>query len=342
MYSDQLYRRNGPFSGSSPDSIIGLSSKRGCSTGSSLVPMTTREADDGEPPPEPHPASSPPAATVPAINLSASRRDMRRPQGDLSLGWNVISICLLLGRQAPSLPLGRELLPPCAPLLTPQPERVETQLPGRRAKTHLVGQFPAHRGVAEQYLERETVHQRREVSREALGVARPELAGSLSLPYHLGDGVAPPAFERLAFAGRLLIAQSPRPQFDPQRPVLVPLMPYHRRTGQLDQAHQPMRSILDVRQLPECLYIEKVLRISERLGQKRLLGPEVIHHQRRTQTSPVRHISDARLTKTSLRDNLHGRLQHLRAALLRQFGPGPHSPPILYIRTCERLFNVQR
>src|ERR687890_2672329 len=114
MYSAQLYRRNGPFSGSSPESIIGLSSYRGCLTGSSLVPITTREADDDvEPLPEPQPASSPPAAAVPAINLSASRRDMRRRQGDLSLGWNAISINLLLGRPAqtaPSLPLGRELL----------------------------------------------------------------------------------------------------------------------------------------------------------------------------------------------------------------------------------------
>src|ERR671911_2189504 len=97
MYSAQLYRRNGPFSGSSPDSIIGLSSKRGCLTGSSLVPTTTREADDEEPAPEPQPTRSPPAAAVPAINLSASRRDMRRRQGELSLGWNATSINLLLG-----------------------------------------------------------------------------------------------------------------------------------------------------------------------------------------------------------------------------------------------------
>src|ERR687897_3544249 len=113
MYSAQLYRRNGPFSGSSPESIIGLSSYRGCLAGSSLVPMTTREADDEEPAPEPQPASSPPAATVPAISLSASRRDMRRRQGDLSLGWNATSINLLLGcpaQTAPSLPLGRDLL----------------------------------------------------------------------------------------------------------------------------------------------------------------------------------------------------------------------------------------
>src|SRR5918995_533174 len=110
MYSFQLYRRNGPFSGSSPESIIGLSSYRGCLTGSSLVPTTTREADDDDDPlPEPQPASSPPAAAVPAISLSASRRDMRRRQGDLSLGWNAISINLLLGhpaQTAPSLPLG--------------------------------------------------------------------------------------------------------------------------------------------------------------------------------------------------------------------------------------------
>src|SRR5512132_3155407 len=97
MYSDQLYRRNGPFSGSSPDSIIGLSSYRGCLTGSSLLPMTTREADE-EPPPEPQPASRPPATAVPAISLSISRRDMLLRQGDLSLGWNAISINLLSGR----------------------------------------------------------------------------------------------------------------------------------------------------------------------------------------------------------------------------------------------------
>src|SRR5918994_2341084 len=206
MYSAQLYRRNGPFSGSNPESIIGLSSYRGCLTGSSLVPMTTREADDEEPPPEPHPTSSPPAAAVPAISLSASRRDMGRPQGDLSLGWNAISIYLLLGPRAPSLPLGRELLSPNSLLLTPQPERVEAQLSGGRAKTHLVGQFPAHRGVAEQHLEREAVHERGEVGRESLRIARAELAGALALPYYLGDGVAPPAFERLALAGRLPIA----------------------------------------------------------------------------------------------------------------------------------------
>src|SRR5215204_319161 len=186
--------------------------------------MTTREADDEEPPPEPQPASNPPAAAVPAISLSASRRDMGRRQGDLSLGWNAISIYLLLGRpDASSLPLGRELLPPCAPLLVPQPERIEAQLRGRRAETHLVGQFSVHRGVAEQHLEREAVHERGEVRRETLGVARPELAGALALSYHLGDGVAPPAFERLALAGRLVIAQSARPQLDPQRPVVVGL-----------------------------------------------------------------------------------------------------------------------
>src|SRR5215218_312282 len=295
--------------------------------------MTTREADDDEPLPGPQPASSPPAAAVPAISLSASRRDMRRPQGDLSLGWNAISIYLLLGPQAPSLPLGRELLPPGSPLLTPQPKRVEAQLPGRRAKTHLVGQFPAHGRVTEQHLEREAVHERGEVRRETLGVARPELAGALALPHHLSDGVAPAAFERLALAGRLVIAQSPRPQLDPQRPVLVALAPYHRRTRQLDQAHQPIRSTLDSRQLPESLNVEKVLRVSERLGQKRLFGPEVIHHQGWAQTSPIRHVSDARLAKTPLRDHFHGRLQHLGAALLRQFRPGPHSPPTLNIQT---------
>src|SRR5215207_11100577 len=96
MYSFQLYRRKGPFSGSNPESIIGLSSNRGCLTGSSLVPTTTREAEEDEPLPEPQPASSPPAAAVPAISRSASRRDMRRRQGDLSLGWNAISINLLL------------------------------------------------------------------------------------------------------------------------------------------------------------------------------------------------------------------------------------------------------
>src|SRR5918994_462493 len=211
MYSDQLYRRNGPFSGSSPESIIGLSSYRGCLTGSSLVPITTREADDDdEPPPEPQPASSPPAAAVPAISLSASRRDMRRRQGDLSLGWNAISLSTSfwgVRPRPPSLPLGREfLLPPGAPLLTPQPKRVEAQLSGSSAKTHLVGKFSVHRGVAEQHLERKAVHERGEVRREALGVARPELARALALPYHLRDRVTPPAFERLALAGRLVVA----------------------------------------------------------------------------------------------------------------------------------------
>src|SRR5918998_1808166 len=169
----------------------GRSSNSGCSTGFSLVRIARREAEL-LPGLLPQPASSPPATAVPAIKPSISRRDMRRRQGDLSLGWNAISICLLLGRQAPSSPLGRELLLPRALLLTPQPERVEAQLSGRRAKTHLVGQFPAHRGVAEQYLQREAVHERGEVRREALGVARSELAGGLALPYHLGDGVAPP------------------------------------------------------------------------------------------------------------------------------------------------------
>src|ERR671910_1164537 len=117
MYSFQLYRRNGPFSGSSPDSIIGLSSNRGCWAGSSLVPMTTREADE-EPPPEPQPASRPPAAAVPAISLSASRRDMGRRQGDLSLGWNTISINLLSGRPlGHSVPIPRPRAPPARSLL---------------------------------------------------------------------------------------------------------------------------------------------------------------------------------------------------------------------------------
>src|SRR5215212_12078969 len=123
MYSDQLYRRNGPFSGSRPDSIIGLSSYRGCLTGSSLVPITTREADDDdEPLPEPQPASNPPAAAVPAISLSASRRDMRRRQGDLSLGWNAICINLLSGRPTrtsrpyPSAASSSRPAPPSSPL----------------------------------------------------------------------------------------------------------------------------------------------------------------------------------------------------------------------------------
>src|SRR5215210_3172124 len=321
---------------------MGLSSNRGCLTGSSLVPMTTSEADDEEPAPEPQPASSPPTAAVPAISLSASRRDMRRRQGDLSLGWNAISTNLLSGPSEP-LPLGRQLLLPGA-FFIPLSWliRVEAQLSGRRAKTHLVGQFSAHRRVAEQHLEREAIHERGEIRSKALCVARPELSGALALSHHLSDGVAPPAFERLALAGRLLIAQGPRPQLDPERPVLVSLAPNHRRTGQLYQPHQPLSRALEPGQLPECLYVEKVIRVGERLGQKRLRGSEVIHHQGRTQPRPVRHISDARLAQTPIGDHLHGSLQHLRAALLRQFGPRRHSPPILYIRTCERLFNVQR
>src|SRR5688500_6026979 len=104
-----------------------MSSNSGCSTGFSRVPIARREA---EPLPEelPQPASNPPATAVPAIKPSTSRRDMRRRQGDLSLGWNAIPINILLGLQAPSLPLDRALLPPDAPLLVPQPERVEVQL----------------------------------------------------------------------------------------------------------------------------------------------------------------------------------------------------------------------
>src|SRR5215210_1631611 len=342
MYSFQLYTRNGPFSGSSTDSIIWLSSNRGCLTGSSLVPMTTREADDEEPAPEPQPASSPPAAAVPAISLSTSPRDMRRRQGDLSLGWNANSINLLLGRPyAPSLPLGRELLLP-ALFLPPHRAGVEAQLPGRRFQTHLIGQFSAHRRVAEQHLEREAVHERGEVRREALGVANSELARALALPYHLSDGVSPAALERLALAGRLVVAQSPRPQLYPKRPVLVTLAPHHRRTSELDQPHHPLRRTLDARELPESLDVEKVLSVCERLGQKGLLGPEVIHHQSRAQTSPLRHVGDARLAKTPLYDHLHRSLQHLRAALLRQLGPRAHSPPTVCIQICERLFNAQR
>src|SRR5215204_6707648 len=121
MYSFQLYTRSGPFSGSSPESIIGLSLYRGCLAGSSLVPMTTREADDEEPAPEPQPASNPPAAAVPAISLSASRRDMGRRQGDLSLGWNAISINLLSGRPlGHPVPTARPRVPPArSPLPLP-------------------------------------------------------------------------------------------------------------------------------------------------------------------------------------------------------------------------------
>src|SRR5688572_11362316 len=99
----------------------GRSSNSGCSTGFSLVPIARREAEL-LPGLLPQPASSPPAAAVAAISLSASRRDMRRRQGDLSLGWNATSINLLLGRPAqtaPSLPLGRELLLGLSFLTTP-------------------------------------------------------------------------------------------------------------------------------------------------------------------------------------------------------------------------------
>src|SRR5215204_272518 len=107
MYSDQLYRRKGPFSGSSPDSIIGLSSYKGCLTGSSLVPTTTCTSDEEEPPaPEPQPASTPPAIAAPAISLSASPRDIDGGHIGLCFGWNTISS---------SLPLGSDLLS-CLPV----------------------------------------------------------------------------------------------------------------------------------------------------------------------------------------------------------------------------------
>src|SRR5918994_5841941 len=105
MYSDQLYRRKGPFSGSSPDSIIGLSSYRGCLTGSSLVPTITCTSDEEElPPPVPQPASTPPATAAPAISLSASRRDIFGLHMGLCFGWNTIFTPLPLGGELPLYP----------------------------------------------------------------------------------------------------------------------------------------------------------------------------------------------------------------------------------------------
>src|SRR5215218_345364 len=282
---------------------------------------------------------SPPSASVlPDATCGAAREKISPLGGMPSLQTS--------SRGPPSpFPTPRLRAPPARlPLLYPlfRPIRVEAQLPGRRTKTHLVGQFSAHRRVAEQHLQRQAIHERGEIRRKALRIAGPEVSGALALSYYLGDGVAPAALERLALAGRLLVAQSPRPQLDPERPVLVSLTPHHRRTGQLYQSHQPLFRTLDPGQLPKCLYIEKVLRVGERFGQKRLLGPEVVHHQSRTQSGPASHISDARLAQPPGGDHLHSSLQHLRAALLRQFGPRAHSPPTRYTRTCERLFNVQR
>src|SRR5215212_8106311 len=313
MYSDQLYRRNGPFSGSSPDSIIGLSSYRGCLTGSSLVPMTTREADE-ELPPEPQPASSPPAAAVPAISLNASRRDMGRRQGDLSLGWNAISIYLLSSRPLgpPPLPLGRELLQPGASFLSPTARRVggEAQLLGRRVQTHLVDQLAADGGIVQQALKGEPVHERGEVRREALRVTRCELAGPLPLSDHLRDRRAPSLVERLALAGRLVVAQRPRPQLDPQRPILVCLAPLDGRTRELYQPHQLLGRTLDAGQLAKGLDVKEVLGVGQRLGEDLLLRAEVVHHQRRTQSRSLRDIGDAGVAQTPLPDHLHRRLQH--------------------------------
>src|SRR5215213_1439327 len=148
---------------------------------------------------------SPPSAATPHGAICASARETSPSGGMPSLSTS--------SWDAPSLPLGRELLLPGLLFLAPTAARpwVEAQLPGRHIQTHLVDQFSVHRGVAEQHLQREAVHERREVRREALGVAGSELARALALPYHLGYGVAPPAFERLALAGRLVVAQGTRP-----------------------------------------------------------------------------------------------------------------------------------
>src|SRR5829696_3424749 len=145
MYSDQLYRRKGPFSGSSPDSIIGLSSYRGCLTGSSLVPTTTCTSDEEEPPPpEPQPASTPPATAAPAISLSASRREIFGRHIGLCFGWNTIFTPLPLGGELPPLP---DLLY-IFPLL--QRSRFQAQFSRRGVEAHLVHHLAVHRRVREQ------------------------------------------------------------------------------------------------------------------------------------------------------------------------------------------------
>src|SRR5215217_2499904 len=151
------------------------------------------------------PRPSPPSASAPHHATCAAPR-ATSPSGETPSLSTSFQGSGRPPRTAPSLPLGRDLLPPGAHFPVSLSERVEAQLPGRRAKTHLVGQFSAHRRVAEQHLEREAVHERGEVRREALRVARPELARALALPYHLGDRVTPPTFERLALAGRLVVA----------------------------------------------------------------------------------------------------------------------------------------
>ena len=152
--------------------------------------------------------------------------------------------------------------------------------------------------------------------------------------------------QRRSSASRLRAASSLRNARDHNSTHNVQYSSVSRRStgGQASsiKPHHPLRRALDARQLPESLDVEEVLGVGERLRQQLLLGPEVVDDQRRAQTRPLRHVGDARVAKTPLPDHLRSRLQHLRAALLRQLGPRAHAPPTLYLQICEWLFNAQR
>src|SRR5918997_1013053 len=99
----------------------------------------------------------------------------------------------------PSPPSGEPLLLPgmCSSVSPRHPFQIKTKLLGRRVEAHLAHPPAAHLGVAQRHLQGEPVHERGEVRREAVGVARAELAGPLPLHHYLSDGVAPAPVERL-------------------------------------------------------------------------------------------------------------------------------------------------
>ena len=152
----------------------------------------------------PQPASNPPATAVPAISPSISRRDIGRRQGDLSSGgmpslsassWGVRP------RPYPSAASSSRLAPPCSSL-SPSASKPNSLAAAPR---HLVGQLRLPQGRRKAPGARGRPLARRGKSRSARG-RKARTRRTLALPYHLGDGVAPAAFQRLALAGRLLVA----------------------------------------------------------------------------------------------------------------------------------------
>ena len=93
-------------------------------------------------------------------------------------------------------------------------------------------------------------------------------------------------------------------------------------------------------QLPESLYVEQVLGVGERLRQKLLLGPEVVHNQRRTQARPAppRRRCACRKDPAPRSPPLPPPASACGASASTWASP-PCSSYDLHPNTCERLFN---